>query len=129
MLGSATGDGTLSDSWISEINGPLQTPNGSKLQLAWYDEQGGSSTSHVLPSGWDLQLDQYGSMYALYTGEDRESAPRAFMVANDHGKEGFIAGEPTVGGYSDGNLGMPGDTNRHAMELAAGTSYAIKARG
>lgn len=42
------------------------------------------------------------------------------MGANDHGNEGFNAREPTGGGYSDGNLEAPGDTNWHAVELAAG---------
>ena len=40
MLGAATDDGTLSDPWISGINGAFQSPAGPALEPVWYDEQG-----------------------------------------------------------------------------------------
>ena len=91
MQGAATGRGTLSDPWISGINGAFQTPYGPQLQPVWYDEEGRSSTSLQLPSGQEVLLDQYGRMYAVGVGEAGETIARAVMGANDDGGKGFNA--------------------------------------
>ena len=91
MLGADTGDGSLSDPWISGINGPFQTALGPRLQPTWYDEQGRRSTTISLPTIGNFELDQYGRMYVVRDGAGGESVLRAVMGANDDGGEGFNA--------------------------------------
>ena len=91
MKGAATGDGTLSDPWISGIKGAFDTARGVELQPVWYDELGRIQTESSLPSGDTVQLDQYGRMYIEYTNDNGEIVLRPPMGANDDGGEGFNA--------------------------------------
>ncbi len=91
MKGAATGDGTLSDPWISGIKGAFFTDRGVELQPVWYDELGRTQTELRLPSGDTAQLDQYGRMYIQYTNDDGEIVLRPPMGANDDAGEGFNA--------------------------------------
>ena len=91
MRGADTGDGTLSDPWISGIKGAFDTEEGVQMQPVWYDEQGRSSTEIVWPSGEVFQLDQYGRFYTVVTDSEGEPVLRPLMGANDDGGEGFNA--------------------------------------
>ena len=91
MKGEATGDGTLSDPWISGIKGAFATDDGVQMQPVWYDEQGRTSTEISWPNGEDFVLDQYGRFFEMVATSDGESVLRAPMGANDDGGEGFNA--------------------------------------
>ena len=63
MRGEATGDGTLSDPWISGIHGAFDTPHGVRMQPVWHDEEGRVSTDITWPLGENFVLDPYGRYY------------------------------------------------------------------
>ena len=91
MNGAATGDGTLSDPWISGIKGAFETDHGPQMQPVWYDEQGKVSQALTIPGMGAVELDQYGRVYVLHTQENGETVLRPPMGANDDGGEGFNA--------------------------------------
>ncbi|MDE2779234.1 MAG: hypothetical protein OXI91_06110 [Chloroflexota bacterium] len=91
MRGADTGDGTLSDPWISGIKGAFDTVHGVQMQPVWYDEQGRFSTKITWPGGQDFVLDQLGRFFTISTGSNGETVHSPPMGANDDGGEGFNA--------------------------------------
>ena len=91
VKGAATGDGTLSDPWISGIKGAFVSEHRPEMQPVWYDVQGRTMTQITLPSGEEVQLDQYGRMFTVQTDSEGQTVLRPPMGANDDGGEGFNA--------------------------------------
>ena len=71
MKGSATGDGTLSDPWISGINGRFTVGGESRWEPAWYDASGRTSTSVEFPTGQQFHVDENGRMFSASTASER----------------------------------------------------------
>ncbi len=91
MKGSATGDGTLSDPWISGINGRFTVDGQSRWEPAWYDASGRTSEVVTFPGGTQYQVDENGRMFSSLTGSDGMTVLRPVTGGNDDGGEGFNA--------------------------------------
>ena len=91
MKGSATGDGTLSDPWISGINGRFTVGGESRWEPAWYDASGRRSTSVQFPGGQEYHVDENGRMFAPSTGSDGSTVLQPVTGGNDDAGEGFNA--------------------------------------
>ncbi len=89
MKGEASGDGTLSDPWVSGIRGAFQTEHGIEMQPVWYDELGRNSTDITWPDGESFVLDQNGRYFTVGTDSNGDPVLRPPMGANDDGGEGF----------------------------------------
>lgn len=91
MKGSATGDGTLSDPWISGINGRFTVDGETRWEPAWYDASGRTSTTVQFPTGQQYRVDENGRMFSPSTGSDESTVLRPVTGGNDDAGEGFNA--------------------------------------
>ena len=91
MKGCATGDGTLSDPWISGINGWFMVNGQSRWEPAWYDASGRTSEAVTFPGGTQYQVHENSRMFSSITGSDGSTTLRPVTGGNDDGGEGFNA--------------------------------------
>ena len=91
MKGAATGDGTLSDPWISGINGRYRVDGQYRWEPAWYDAAGRTSTSVEFPGGVQYEVDENGRMFSASTDRHGATVLRPVTGGNDDGGEGFNA--------------------------------------
>ncbi len=91
MKGAATGDGTLSDPWISGINGRFIVDGESRWEPVWYDASGRRSTSVQFPNGQHYRVDENGRMFYPFTGSGGPTVLRPVTGGNDDAGEGLNA--------------------------------------
>ena len=91
MKGAATGDGTLSDPWISGINGRFIVDGEPRWEPAWYDASGRTSTSVQFSTGQQYHVDENGRMFYPFTGGDEIIVLRPVTGGNDDAGEGLNA--------------------------------------
>lgn len=91
MKGAATGDGTLSDPWISGINGRFIVDGASRWEPAWYDASGRTSTSVQFSTGQQYRVDENGRMFYPFTRSDGITVLRPVTGGNDDAGEGLNA--------------------------------------
>ena len=91
MKGAATEDGTLSDPWISGINGRYWVSGQLGWEPAWYDAAGRTSTSVEFPGGVQYEVDENGRMFFSSTDRGGATVLRPVTGGNDDGGEGFNA--------------------------------------
>ena len=92
MNGAATGDGTLSDPWISGIKGRFEVDGQPRWEPVWYDASGRTSAWVTFPNGSRYRVDENGRMFSELTGDDEDDTIlRPVMGWNDDAGEGFNA--------------------------------------
>ncbi len=91
VKGSATGDGTLPDPWISGIKDRFEVNGQPDWQPVWYDPLGRTSTAVRFPDGADYVVDENGRMFSAVTRGDGSMAQLPVTGDNDDGGEGFNA--------------------------------------
>ena len=90
MKGAATDDGTLSDPWISGINGRFETDGQRRWEPVWYDASGRTSTDVTFSNGSSYRVDENGRMFFASTRNGEETLSPV-TGGNDDGGEGFNA--------------------------------------
>ncbi len=176
MKGADTGDGTLSDPWISGVNGRFEVDGKPRWEPVWYDASGRTDTSVTFSNGSTYRVDETGRMFAVSSGNGEEVVLMPVSGSNDDGGEGlnallFLANFPpgeyrilvsgsqnpsdtgayafslmeiisddhtdnaespgtlSLGGFAQGNIETPGDTDWFAVDVEGGKHYVVRAEG